>query len=86
MDFVDDHVWAMLLFLLGLSVSALFVISVISRQIDYHYEARTCPKYAIQYNRQTKFATYNYWQYECLVKTDKNSWVPITNLYNNVQQ
>lgn len=54
---------------------------MIIRGIDHHYSAANCPKYGQQYNRETKFADYNYFSYECLAKTsDGKGWLPVTQL------
>jgi len=54
---------------------------VIIRQIDHHFGVANCPKYGQQYNRDTKFVDYNYFNYGCLARTtDGEGWLPIDQL------
>jgi hypothetical protein len=83
-DFLDSlwgSVIATFLFI-GIMLSGIFVGV---RQLDHHYAVPNCRKQSVAYQRETKFVDYNYWSYECLVKTNNGTYVNINNLINNVQ-
>jgi hypothetical protein len=50
------------------------------RQVKHHIEVSTCEQFSIQSGHQTKFADYNFFSFECLVKADNNKWVPLKGL------
>lgn len=66
--------------------TAVLVILVGVRQIDYHYTSMNCPKRLVAMGKEGKFVSYNFWSYECLAKTSIGTYVPIDNIYNNTQE
>lgn len=56
------------------------------RQLDYHYSSTYCMPKLKQIHREGKFVQYNFWEYDCLVKTSDGTYIPLDNLYNNVQE
>lgn len=65
-------------------ILAALVIGV--RQVDYHYTSTYCDDKLKQVQREGKFVEYNYWEYDCLVRAKDGTYIPLDNLYNNVQE
>lgn len=77
--------WSALLLLLG--IAALFgLIMLTVRQVNYHYSSTYCQQKLHQVDREGKFVQYNFWEYDCLAKTTNGTYIPLENLYNNVQE
>src|ERR1700751_67655 len=88
--FTDDYVdlnffWCATLFIIGI-VALIAGIILVVRQVDYHYESTYCQPKLKQIGREGKFVQYNFWEYDCLVKSSNGTYIPLTNLYNNIQE
>lgn len=88
--FTDDYGDLRLFWCTVLAVSAIagliLLIATIVRQFDYHYTSTYCDDKLAQVSREGKFVEYNFWEYECLAKTKNGTYIPLKNLYNNVQE
>lgn len=66
----------MLTLLLGL---VLTVIGI--RAIDVNQTRKVCDRFSLESNRETKFANYTYWSYECLTpSSDGKTWISTNKL------
>lgn len=66
-------------------IGCVFMLLCAVRQFDRHYAANYCQTFSVQTGRTTKFAQYNFWQYECLTLAKDGKWLPIANLRNLTQ-
>jgi hypothetical protein len=65
--FIDRH-WDGLFFASIVLAFILFFSSIflVIRQIDRHMTVQSCKHWATTHGRPTKFAQYNWWDWECL--------------------
>ncbi len=85
-EYGDIHLfWTIVLIILGF-IAFIFTIATVVRQIDYHYASTYCQDKLKEANREGKFVEYNFWEYNCLAETKNGSYIPLKNLYNNVQE
>jgi hypothetical protein len=69
------------LLLIGCIVGTAVAANTVSRTMS----AEDCHNWSVSTGLPTKFASYTYWDYGCLVKTSHGNWVPTSN-YNAYQK
>ena len=48
--------------------------------IDKHYTKINCAAFERETGRNTRYAEYNWWSYDCLAETTDGKWLPTDNL------
>lgn len=47
-----------------------------SNAVGKHFTKVNCVAFQQQTGRETRYAEYTYWSYDCLVKTSDDKWLP----------
>lgn len=75
-----------IVFAVSAAIGAVFLLGAGLTVLDKHYQRRYCQPRLEQMKREGKFVEYNFWQYECLAKTSKGTYLPIDTQINNTQE
>jgi hypothetical protein len=72
--------------IIGISIATILIVGIAIvlpvRTVSHYYDAKYCPVKLKELGRQGKFVDYNYWDWNCLVKTDNGTYVTIDRLLN----
>lgn len=63
----------------GVSIFLVVVLGVpllVGNAVSKHFTMSNCEGFARETQRETRYAEYNYWNYECLAKTTDGKWLP----------
>lgn len=65
-------------FLIGIAALVFFIsgFTVIIRYIAHHFDVNSCQTFAQASGHETKFVDYNFFEWDCLVRTRNGKWVP----------
>ncbi len=85
-DYGDLNLFGFALVFIATIAAIIGVIGTTIRQFDYHYTSTYCQDKLKEAGRKGKFVEYNFWEYDCLAESKNGTYIPLRNLYNNVQE
>lgn len=77
-DFMEEVI--LLIAVIIIAGTAIAGVVAVCRQVDHHYEVRKCRDFSVITGYTTKFADYNFMNYECLALSKNGKWIPYDRL------
>lgn len=59
-------------------------LSLGARFVSHHYDVKRCDRWGQETGRETRFADYHFWSWQCLTRSQDGRWVPIDKVWDEV--